>query len=139
MTGRLKDAAFKIGVLGSGTAGAALVAVFGPGSWRSAFITLTCALLLAVIVALSDAPTALAHPVRWSRFQLNGSAMPAGSPQYTAFPLDRFLASLKTVREVSILDTRLFLLDDEYRAAFVTALIGAIERGARVTIVLLCP
>jgi hypothetical protein len=65
--------------------------------------------------------------------------MPADTPQHPVFPLQRFLGFLRTAQDITILDTRLFLLDDEYRAAFVTGLTSALDRGARATIVLVCP
>lgn len=139
VTGRLKDAAFKIGVLGSGAAVAALGAGFGPTGWRSACIALTCTLVVSVIVAISDHPAVLAHPLRWLAVRWRGSAMPPASPQHPGFPLARYLGILRDAREIAILETRLFLMDDEYRNDFVTALVAALGRGARATIVVVCP
>jgi hypothetical protein len=79
---------------------------------------------------------------------MKGSAMPADSPQssqypqhpqHPRFPLQRFLGFLRVAQEITVLDIRLFLLDDEYRDEFVPALIAAVSRGARATIVVVCP
>ncbi|MEZ0111203.1 hypothetical protein ABH920_005218 [Catenulispora sp. EB89] len=136
---RMKAVGYKICVLGLAALAAAYRSTQLKGTWHTGTVGMSCTFFAGVVAVISDHPHLLVHPVQWlRRWRLR--VIPGGSPQHSNFPTSQFLVSLRKAREVVIVDTLVFFLADPgYRQEFLSALSEALDRGAKVSITVLCP